>query len=105
MGRISELFPATRWPKIPAGKHKGFAPIEGGGGIDPNAPTWFGKGEPEFQLSADIDGNFKNMMVSRAERHEIRLRCRRLGLVCLDIQANSLLGMLFRQAQDGATGR
>jgi len=96
MEKISELFPKTRWHKMPRGKDRRVPVLVNGGGIDPNAPTWFGEGGPEFQLSADVDGRVKSMMVSRAERREVRLLCRRLGLAYVDLQADGLFGMLFR---------
>jgi len=94
--RINELFPATRWEKNDRADLKALLSQIKGGGVDPNAPVWFGGMAPTFQLSADVDGNVKSMTVSRVERSEIRLLCRRLGLIYLDLQADGLLGMLFR---------
>jgi hypothetical protein len=96
MKRINELFPATRWEKNDRADLKALLSQIKGGGVDPNAPVWFGGMAPTFQLSADVDGNVKSMTVSRVERSEIRLLCRRLGLIYLDLQADGLLGMLFR---------
>jgi hypothetical protein len=96
MGRIGELFPSISWNKHEdAGTRAVFAVLKGGA-VDPNAPVWFGGSAPEFQLSADIDGQVKSMQVSRAEPREIRLLCKRLGLVYLDLQSDGLFGMLFR---------
>jgi len=94
--RINELFPATRWEKNDRADLKALLSQIKGGGVDPNAPVWFGGMAPTFQLSADVDGNVKSMTISRVERSEIRLLCRRLGLIYLDLQADGLLGMLFR---------
>lgn len=96
MGRISSLFPDLAWRKLENAKLKAAMRLVKGGGVDPDAAVWFGGAAPEFQLSADVDGQVKSVQVSRAHPREVRLLCRKLGLVYLDLQAEGLLGMLFR---------
>jgi hypothetical protein len=96
MRRIDELFPQTRWRKMDRSQMRVVMPGQKRSGFDPEAPVWFGGSGPEFQLVADVDGKVKSLSVSRAERREIRLLCRKLGLVYLDLQAEGLVGMLFR---------
>ena len=96
MGRVGGLFPQVTWRKMQRAEMKAMLGAIKGAKVDPDAPVWFGGGGPEFQLSADVDGQVKSMTVSRAEPKEIRLLCRRLGLVYMDLQAEGILGMLFR---------
>lgn len=51
---------------------------------------------PEFQIDAAPNGETTSFVMSRAERREIRLVERELGVVALDMQSNGILGMLFR---------
>jgi len=95
MEQISALFPSVRWEKVERAEIRSMLGRIKGAQVDPNAPVWFGRGGPEFQLSADTDGHVKSMTVSRAEPHEVHTLHRRLGLVYLDLQADGVLGMLF----------
>lgn len=95
MANIGALFPNTAWSKSEVSVLKSMPGMRDAK-MDPDAPVWFGGPGPEFQLSPDVDGKVKSMQVSRIEPRELRLLCRRLGFVYLDLQADSLLGMLFR---------
>ena len=95
MGEISALFPQLTWSQTDHSKLQKLFRVRKGSGVDPDAPVWFGLGGPEFQLSADVDGNVKTLVVSRAEPGEVRLLRRRLGLVVVDLQADGLMNMLF----------
>lgn len=95
MAEISALFPQVTWSQTDHSKLEKLFRVRRGSGVDPDAPVWSGRGGPEFQLSADVDGHVKTLVMSRAGPREVRLLRRRLALVVLDLQADGLLDMLF----------
>lgn len=95
MKRISAIFPKTRWQQSDLSGQRAIQMIAAQGLMDPNAPNWSGLGGPEFSLAADVDGQVKHLQASHIERREVRLLERRLGMVSLDLQRDSVLGMLF----------
>jgi hypothetical protein len=77
---ISKIFPSVQWANA------GF--------FESDSVFTVGSvnGEPEFFLSVEPDGQVHMITMSRAERSEVELAARELGLTVLDEQSMEMFG-------------
>jgi hypothetical protein len=96
MEKISQVFPEVKWKKsmITLPEQLSIRAYH-----DPNTAIWFGSGNhganPAFQVSADIDGFVKQFAIHKASKHQTRILEKRLSLISLNIEADSIIGNIF----------
>jgi hypothetical protein len=85
---LEPLFPQLIWDKID---------LKINVNVVPRRETVIVAGPaPEFQIDAAPNGDVTSFVMRRAERREIRIVERALGVVAMDMQGDGVFGMLFR---------
>jgi hypothetical protein len=95
MQRLDRLFPQLRWEQSPA-RRQALRVAAAAGVIAPDAPSWFGRGGPEFLISPDAQGQVRTFSASRIEPAELRRVEKELRLVSMCLAADGLWQMFFR---------